>query len=126
MHYLVETDSVDATAAASDYLEERASAGDEVTVVAVASPEIRPRGGTARGAERRARPSEGRRSTRNRTSGGRTRRGTLETARERGSDEMVIAARSGRSDSAVEVGSTARSIVAGADRSVVVVPHPEL
>lgn len=125
MHYLVGTDSIHTTAAICDYLGERATASDTVTVVAVASPDD-----TA--ADRDAAEALNVAGVRLAGVGaletdvldGDPAEALLEAADDRDVDELVIGARGGRPDAAAEVGSTARAVLADSSRPVVVVPGP--
>ena len=125
--FLVGTDSVHTTAAACDYLTERASAEDAVTVVAVASPEDP----TSRRDAEEALNVAGVRlfdvgDLETTVREGEPADELLEAASERDVDEFVIGARSGRPGATAGVGETARAILARADRPVVVVPVPGL
>ena len=127
MHYLVGADSVHTTAAACDYLEERVTADDAVTAVAVASPGDPTERRDAEEALNVARVrlfDVGDLETAIRE--GEPADELLEAATEFDADELVIGARGGRPDATADVGGTARAILARADRPVVVVPMPEL
>jgi len=127
MHYLVGTDSVHTTAAICDYLDERATADDTVTVIAVA-PADDP---TARrdcdeslnvAAVRLA--AVGNVETERRS--GRPPDVLCEAAADCNADDLVIGAHSGDPDTTRDLGATAQEVLAAANRSVVVVPIPDL
>lgn len=125
MHYLAGTDSVHTTAALCDYLEDRATSDDAVTVVAVVDET------TARQDAREAltvAPV--------RLAGV----GTVETAVHEGTpasvlpalaadidaDELVVGAHSAAPASTASVGSTATALLERSSRPVVVVPIPSV
>ena len=127
MHYLVGADSVHTTAAACDYLEERVTTEDAVTVIAVASPDDPTERRDAEEALNVARVrlfDVGELETTVRE--GDPADELLEAAAEFDADELVIGARGGRPGATADVGETARAVLARADRPVVVVPIPEL
>ena len=127
MHYLVGTDSVHTTAAICDYLDGRATADDAVTVIAVAPTD---ESTTRRDADEALNVATVRLAA----------VGDVETERRSGTpadvlceaaadydvDELVIGAHSGGPDATQTVGSSARQLLAAADRPVVVVPIPDL
>ncbi len=125
MRYLLATDSVHTTAAACDYLQDRAEADDCVRVVHVQSADDDARDGrealnvaTVRlGAvadvdtERRSgRPGEE----------------LLGAAEEFDADEIVLGVRGGDPGAESAVGSTTQAVLGESDRPVVVVPQDEL
>ncbi|SEV82764.1 universal stress protein [Natrinema salifodinae] len=130
MHYLVGTDSIHTTASICDYLGERATATDAVTVVAVAPSDdptarrdaeealtVAPvRLATVGDVETELREGEGSPADVLRAA-----------AADSDADEFVIGSRGGDPDAAAtrDLGSTARELLAAADRPVVVVPGPE-
>lgn len=127
MHYLVGADSVHTTAAACDYLEERVTTEDAVTVIAVASPDDPTERRDAEEALNVARVrlfDVGELETTVRE--GEPADELLEAAAEFDVDELVIGARGGRPGATADVGETARAVLARADRPVVVVPILEL
>jgi len=127
MHYLVGTDSVHTTAAICDYLDDRATADDTVSVVA-AAPADEPT--ARRDADEALNVAAVRLAV----------VGDIETDRRSGTlddvlcgaasdydvDEIVIGAHSGDPDATREIGSSTRRLLVAADRPVVVVPIPEL
>lgn len=129
MHYLAGTTSVHTTAAICDYLDERATDDDTVTVVAVA-----PTGDAT--ARRDAREALNVAPVRLATVGDvRTElreddtdpaRVLLEAAATVDADEVLIAPREGTPDASPGLGSTARALLEDASLPVVVVPAPEL
>ncbi|WP_306059083.1 universal stress protein [Natronococcus wangiae] len=127
MHVLVGTDSVHATAAICDYLEERATSDDGVTAVAAFSPGDE----TARRDGREALNVASVRLAALGTVETELRDGDpaptlLEVAAEVDADEIVVGARGGDPDSERSVGSTTRALLEDASRPVVVLPMPEL
>ena len=142
MRYLLATDSVHTTAAACDYLQERAGPDDGVRVVHVQ-------------ADTDERDSSSPRSTSSREDAGDARDGRealnvatvrlgavteVETEQRSGSpavellaaaaefdaDEIVLGVHGGEPGAESAVGSTARAVLGDADRPVVVVPQEEL
>ncbi|WP_256393459.1 universal stress protein [Natronoarchaeum rubrum] len=142
MRYLLATDSVHTTAAACDYLQERAGPDDGVRVVHVQ-------------ADTGERDSSSPRSTSSREDAGDARDGRealnvatvrlgavteVETEQRSGSpavellaaaaefdaDEIVLGVHGGEPGAESAVGSTARAVLGDADRPVVVVPQEEL
>jgi len=142
MRYLLATDSVHTTAAACDYLQERAGPDDGVRVVHVQ-------------ADTGERDSSSPRSTASREDAGDARDGRealnvatvrlgavteVETEQRSGSpavellaaaaefdaDEIVLGVHGGEPGAESAVGSTARAVLGDADRPVVVVPQEEL
>ncbi|WP_408958022.1 universal stress protein [Natrinema sp. 74] len=124
MDYLIGTDSVHTTAAICDYLDDRATADDTVTVIAVApSGESMVR----RDCEEALNVAAVRLAT----------VGDVETEVRAGTpadelrtaaadaDEIVIGAHSGDPDATRTLGSTARTLLESSTRPVVVVPIPE-
>ncbi|MFB6084248.1 MAG: universal stress protein [Halorientalis sp.] len=139
--FLVATASVHTTAAACDYLGDRATAEDTVIVVSVTEPEDDPRdaGGPA---DSRAPSRDARRDAGDATNVARTRlvepavETVTETGRpseviqslaaERDADEVLIGARRGDPDAAPGLGGTAADLLVSLDVPVVVVPLPDL
>ncbi|WP_247004764.1 universal stress protein [Halosolutus gelatinilyticus] len=127
MRYFLGTDSVHTTAAACDYLDDRATADDEVTAVAVAPPDDR-------AAERDRQEALNVAPVRLSAVGsvetelreGEPTAELLAAASEVGADEIVIGARSGAPDATADLGSTARRLLENASRPVIVVPIPDL
>ncbi|WP_254767430.1 universal stress protein [Salinilacihabitans rarus] len=125
MHYLVGTDSVHATAAVCDYLAERATAADAVTVVGLAPPDDP---GPRRDAEDALNVARGRLggvgdlATDVRT--GDPAAAVLEAAAERDPDEVVVPGPGGPDEAGAD-GALAAAVVAEADRPVVVAPAPD-
>lgn len=125
MQYLVGTDSVHTTAAICDYLDERATTDDAVTVVAVVDETT---------ARQDAREALNVAPVRLATVGdvdtdvrdGAPADCLLEAADEIDADELVVGAHSGAPDTTRDLGSTAQSVLEDATRPVVVVPIPEL
>lgn len=121
--FLLATDSVHTTAAACDYLADRLSEGDAVTALAVAEP-----GGDRRDAGDALNVVGVRlsalASVETSTAEGEAAEAILEASAD--VDEIVIGARSGEPGSDVDLGDTARTVVARADVPVVVVPLPPL
>lgn len=122
VHYLVGTDSVHATAAVCDYLAERATAADAVTVVGLAPTDDT---GARRDAEDALNVARGRLggvgdlATDVRT--GDPAAAVLDAAADRDPDEVVVPGPGGpASDDAL-----AAAVVAEADRPVVVAPMPD-
>jgi nucleotide-binding universal stress UspA family protein len=120
--FLLATDSVHTTAAACDYLAGRLDEGDAVIVLAVAEPGAPSRDGadalnvatvrldllaSVETASAEGAPAET----------------ILSVAAERDVDEVVVG---GAPGTGTDLGSTARAVVAQADRAVVVVPVPRL
>lgn len=127
MHYLVGTDSVHTTAALCDYLDDRVTPTDTVTVIAVA-PVDDP---TARRDAEEALNVAGVRLATVDTVETELRSGTpadvLEaTAADVDADELVVGAHSGDPDATRDLGSTVRRLLAETDWPVVVVPVPDL
>lgn len=125
MQYLVGTDSVHATAAICDYLAERATGDDSVTVVAAVDET------TARQDAREALNVAPVRlaavgDVETEVRDGPPAERLLEAADETDADELVIGARSGAPGATAALGSTARAVLEDATRPVVVVPIPEL
>lgn len=129
MHYLAGTASVHTTAAICDYLDGRATATDTVTVVAVTPP-------TDTTAQRDAQEAlnvapvrlatVGEVNTELREDDGDPAERLLEAATATDADELVIASAHGLTNGSTTVGSTARTVLEGATRPVVVIPAPEL
>lgn len=123
--YLIATASVHTTAAASDYVQERATENDRVWVMTVDENGRDPRdGGDALNV---ARVRLGGRvtveaETRTGDAGGEI----LAYAAEVDADEIVIGARSGDPGRTPGVGTTAEYVLTNADRPVVVVPLGDL
>ncbi|MFC4541879.1 universal stress protein [Halosolutus amylolyticus] len=127
MQYLVGTESVHTTAAICDYLDDRATVDDEVTVVSVAPSE-------SPAAQRDSREALNVAPVRLAAIGsvetelreGEPAAELLAAAGEIGADEIVIGAHGGTPGATVDVGSTAEEVLANAARPVVVVPIPDL
>ncbi len=129
MHYFAGTASVHTTAAICDYLDERATAADTVTVVAVTPPSD----ATARRDAQEALnvapvrlATVGELNTALREDDGEPAEVLLETAAAADADEFVIASVDGISNESAAVGSTAHAVLEAATLPVVVVPGPEL
>ena len=129
MHYFAGTASVHTTAAICDYLDERATAADTVTVVAVTPPGDP----TARRDAQEALnvapvrlATVGEINTELREDDGEPAEVLLETAAAADADELVIASVDGISTESAAVGSTAHAVLEAATLPVVVVPGPEL
>lgn len=127
MQYLVGTDSIHTTAAICDYLEERASGDDAVTVVAVAPPDDPT---TRRDCEEALNVAPirlaavGEVETEVRTGGPVAE--LRDAAAESSADELVVGAHGGDPEATRELGSTTQGLLADAERPVVVVPIPDL
>jgi nucleotide-binding universal stress UspA family protein len=122
--YLVATASVHVTAAAADYLTERADPGeDSVVVVAVREPDTpeRDAGDAVNVARSRLAALLPTTDVRSGDPGPEL----LAAVAEHDPDEVLIGAHRGTADSE-GVGSTARALLARVDRPVVVVPLPDL
>ena len=131
MQYLVGTASVHTTAAICDYLDDRATADDEVTVVAVAPPDeatARRDGQEALNVAPVRLATVGDVETELREDDREPATVLLEAAAEVDADEIVITPRDGAPDasSGVDVGSTARALLGESEIPVVVVPAPDL
>ncbi|MBZ6493385.1 universal stress protein [Natrinema longum] len=127
MHYLVGTDSVHTMAAACDYLDDRATAEDTVTVIAAApadDPPARRDGQEALNVAPVRLATVGEVETALRS--GPPAETLREAAAEHEVDEIVVGAHSGDPEATRELGSTARRLLAAASRPVVVVPIPDL
>jgi nucleotide-binding universal stress UspA family protein len=127
MHSLVGTDSVHTTAAICDYLEARAGPDDTVTVVAVVpadDPTARRDGQEALNVAPVRLAAVG--DVETVSLAGDPAETLRDVAADRGVDEIVVGARGGEPGTTGELGSTARALLAGAGRPVVVVPIPEL
>ncbi|AGB31269.1 UspA domain-containing protein [Natrinema pellirubrum DSM 15624] len=127
MQYLVGTDSIHTTAAICDYLEERASGDDAVTVVAVApadDPTARRDCEEALNVAPVRLATVGEVETEVRT--GDPVAELRDAATASAADELVVGAHSGDPEATRDLGSTARGLLADADRPVVVVPIPVL
>lgn len=129
MQYLVGTTSVHTTAAICDYLDERATADDTVTVVAVAPTDD----ATARRDAREALnvapvrlATVGEVRTELREADDDPAAVLLEEATTAEADELLITPREVTPDASSGVGSTARAVLEAAGIPVVVVPAPEL
>ncbi len=127
MQYLVGTDSVHTTAAICDYLDDRATADDEVTVVSVVPPE-------EDGARRDAQEALNVASVRLVTIGtvetelreGEPATALLDAAASIDADELVVGTHGGRPTATAALGSTAQQLLEETSNPVVVVPIPEL
>ncbi|WP_226007238.1 universal stress protein [Natrinema salinisoli] len=127
MQYLAGTDSVHTTAAICDYLVDRAGPDDTVTVIAVESPDdptARRDGEEALNVAPVRLATVGEVETELRT--GTPAEALREAAAASDVDEIVIGTHSGDPDATRTLGSTARRVLADADRPVVVVPIPDL
>ncbi|MDF9746045.1 universal stress protein [Natrinema salsiterrestre] len=127
MQYLAGTDSVHTTAAICDYLVDRAGPDDTVTVIAVASPDdptARRDGEEALNVAPVRLATVGDVETELRT--GTPAAALRDAAAAADVDEIVIGTHSGDPDATRTLGSTARRVLADADRPVVVVPIPDL
>ena len=129
MQYLAGTDSVHTTAAICDYLDDRATADDEVAVVSVAPPATP---ATARDREEALNVAPVRLATIGsvetdlRESDEEPALELLAAADEVAADEIVIGAYSGNPAATAELGATAQTLLTAASCPVVVVPIPEL
>lgn len=123
--FLLATDSVHTTAAACDYLLGRLSSEDAVLAVAVVEDGADPRdaGDALNVASARL---AGAASVATERAEGDPAEAIVELADDRDVDELVVGARSGAPGSAAGVGSTARAVLAAAERPVVVIPLPPL
>ena len=127
MHYLVFTTSVHTTAAICDYLDERATSDDGVTVVATTSADDAT---TRRDAQealnvapvRLAALDDVRTELRTHDEPARS---LLEIASAVDADEILITAHDGLDDGSSSVGSNARELLETASLPVVVVPVPD-
>jgi len=127
MQYLAGTDSVHTTAAICDYLTARATADDTVTVVAAIDPDDP----TARRDGQEALNVAPVRLATVGTVDTDIREGDpaptlLEAAADLEVDELVIGPYSGHPDAERRLGTTARRVLEGADRPVVVVSMPDI
>ncbi|WP_049914602.1 universal stress protein UspA [Haloterrigena salina] len=129
MHYLVGTTSVHTTAAICDYLDERATADDTVTVVAVAPTDD----ATARRDAQEALnvapvrlATVGEVRTELREDDDDPAAVLLEEAATAEADELLITPREVTADASSGVGTTARALLEEASSPVVVVPVSEL
>jgi nucleotide-binding universal stress UspA family protein len=127
MQYLIGTDSVHTTATLCDYLDERATSGDVVVAIAVAPPDDEAARRDGREAlnvasVRLAAVDDVETALRI----GEPAATLLEAAAEFDADEIVVGTRSGRPDSATDVGSTTRALLKRTSRPVVAVPMPTL
>ncbi|MFA9416732.1 universal stress protein [Natrinema sp. HArc-T2] len=129
MHYLVGTDSVHTTAAICDYLDDRATGDDTVTVISVApadDPTARRDADEALNVATVRLAAVGDVEIDRRSGSGTPADVLCEAATDCDADEIVIGTHSGDPDATPEVGSSTRRLLAVADRPVVVVPIPEL
>ncbi|WP_137291597.1 universal stress protein [Natronorubrum halophilum] len=129
MHYLVGTVSVHTTAAICDYLDERATSDDTVTVVAVtptADATARRDAQEALNVAPVRLTTVGTVDTERRTDAGDPSAELLEAASAVDADEIVITPYSGVSNTPKTVGSTVRKLLENAPLPVVVVPGPVL
>lgn len=126
MHYLVGTDSVHTTAAICDYLDDRATTDDAVTVVAVAPTDestARRDADEALNVATVRLAAVGDVETQRRS--GPPADVLCEAAAECDADEIVIGTHGGDPDATQTLGSSARRLLAAANRPVVVVPLPD-
>lgn len=121
--FLLATDSVHTTAAACDYLVGRLDAGDEVLALSVVEPgsDDRDAGDALNVATARL---AGVATVELETTEGSPVEAILDAATD--ADELVLGARSGRPGTDVDLGSTARGVLARAAVPAVVVPVPRL
>jgi len=126
MRYLLATDSVHTTAAACDYLQDRAEADDCVLAVHVQSDE----GDDPRDGREALNVATVRLGTvadvDTEQRSGKPPEELLAAAEEFDADEIVLGVRGGDPGAESAVGSTARAVLGDADRPVVVVPQEEL
>ncbi|WP_049925933.1 universal stress protein [Halopiger goleimassiliensis] len=126
MHYLAGTDSVHTTASICDYLEDRATADDTVTVIATVPPDesnARRDGREALNVAPIRLQAVGEVETDLRDGDPAT--VLLEAAAELDVDELVVGVHGGAPDAGPGVGTTTATVLGEAERPVVVVPHPE-
>ena len=129
MHYFAGTASVHTTAAICDYLDERATATDTVTVVAVTPPSDTT---TRRDAQEALNVAPVRLATVDelntelREHDGDPAEVLLESAAAADADELLIASADGISNESTAVGSAVHAVLEAATLPVVVVPGPEL
>ncbi|WP_092690385.1 universal stress protein [Halorientalis regularis] len=122
--FLVATASVHTTAAACDYLGERTTAADTVTVVSVTEPDGDPRdSGDATNVARTRLVDP---TVETITEAGRPSEVIQSLVAERDVDEVLIGARRGDPDAAPGLGGTAADLLVSLDVPVVVVPLPDL
>ncbi len=127
MQYLAGTDSVHTTAAICDYLDDRATADDEVTVVSVApadDPAAVRDGQEALNVAPVRLAAVGAVETELREGDPATE--LLAAASDVDADEIVIGAYSGSPGATADLGSTAQTLLPTVSRPVVVVPIPDL
>jgi nucleotide-binding universal stress UspA family protein len=122
--FLVATASVHTTAAACDYLVDRATADDTVLVVSVTEPDGDPR--DAGGATNVARTRLVDPTVETVTENGRPSDVIQSLADEHGADEVLIGSRRGNPGATPGLGGTAADLLVSLDVPVVVVPLPEL
>lgn len=122
--FLVATASVHTTAAACDYLGDRATADDTVIVVSVTEPDGDPR--DAGDATNVARTRLVDPTVETLTEEGRPSEVIQSLVAERGIDEVLIGSRRGDPDAAPGLGGTAADLLVSLDVPVVVVPLPDL
>lgn len=127
MQYLIGTDSVHTTAAICDYLDDRATADDEVAAVSIAPPDD---AAAQRDGQEALNVAPVRLvaigSVETELREGEPAAELLAAASEVEADEIVIGARSGRPDANADLGSTAQALLTNASCPVVVVPIPDL
>ncbi|WP_336001187.1 universal stress protein [Halorientalis halophila] len=122
--FLVATASVHTTAAACDYLADRATADDTVLVVSVTEPDSNPR--DAGDATNVARTRLVDPTVETITQEGRPSDVIQSLVAERSVDEVLIGPRRGDPDAAPGLGGTAADVLVSLDVPVVVVPLPDL
>lgn len=125
MRYLLATDSVHTTAAACDYLQDRAQADDRVRVVHVQSDDDDARDGREALNVATVRLGAVADVDTEQRSGGPAEE-VLTAAAEFDADEIVLGVHGGDPGAESAVGSTTREVLGDADRPVVVVPQEKL
>lgn len=121
MKYLIATDSVHTTAAACDYLEPRLESDDTVVVVTVPSEDNRDGDDALNVATARLLGRAEVETERLETETDPA-EAILAAAADRSPDVLVIGPHTGVPDAGPSLGNTARTVLEGADRPVVVVP----
>ncbi|MFB6143450.1 MAG: universal stress protein [Halorientalis sp.] len=122
--FLLATASVHTTAAACDYLADRAGPGDTVLVVGVVEPGMDPRDVADAANVARTRLVEP--AVETLTPEGQAAEETQRVAAERDVDEVLVGPRRGDPDAPAGLGSTAANLLLGLSVPVVVVPVPDL